>query len=115
MRLSLGEDLRHRDSYRSFMHMCPHISYVSVGGNRQLVLQIPTMDKILMGYWAVGQVRIMMSSVIKRSKFRKGDMILSRVQGIPCEIILRNHLSNIRRTFLLEIGRGTFCGLGCVL
>ena len=97
------------------MHMCPHISYVSVGGNRQLVLQIPTMDKILMGYWAVGQVRIMMSSLIYKIKFRMGGMIFRMITMIPCELFLRTHLSNTSRIDLLVCVRGIVGGIGDVL
>ena len=64
----LGGGLRHRDSCPSLMHIYRPISSASIGGIRKLVVQIPRMDVILMGYWMVGHVRTMMSSVMCHSK-----------------------------------------------
>ena len=54
------------------MHLCPPISSVPIGDIRKLVVQIPIMDEILMGYWMSGQARTRMSSVMYKSKLRKG-------------------------------------------
>ena len=79
MRFSLGNDLSHRYSSTSLVHLCPLVSYASVCGNRQCVVQVPIMDAILMGYWVSYQLRTMMSSVMYKSKFRIRFMILRRV------------------------------------
>ena len=69
----------HRESSTSLVLMCPPISIAYVGGIMQLVVHILSMDEILMGYWVTGQIRTMTSSVMYKSKFRMGDMILRRV------------------------------------
>ena len=66
--------------------MCLPISSASVGGIRQLVFQIPSMDVVLMGYWVASLVRAVMISVMYKSKFSMGDMILRRVLMISCEV-----------------------------
>ena len=70
------------------MNMCTPISYASVGGIRKFVVQIPSVHSILVGYWVVGQVRTTIISVMYKSKFSIGDMILRRVLMIPCEMLL---------------------------
>ena len=62
----------------SLVHLCPTISSASVGGISQFVVQIYSMDAILMGYWVAGQMRNMTSSVMYKSNFRMGNMILRR-------------------------------------
>ena len=47
----------------------PNISYAYVGGIRELVVQIPSMDTILMVYLIAVQVSTMMISVMYKSKF----------------------------------------------
>ena len=64
MRLYLGKSLRHRYYSPSLVHLCPPISYASIGGIRQLIVKIPRTDVILIGYWMAGQVRTMMGGVI---------------------------------------------------
>ena len=54
-------------------------------------------------------------SVMHKSKFRVGNIILKRVIMIPCEILLRSHLRNTRIIALLDIGRVRVGGLGDVL
>ena len=54
----------------------------------------------------------MTSSVMYKSNFRMGNMILRRVLMIPCEILLMYHLSNTRSIDLLGSGRGKVGGLG---
>ena len=58
------------------MRFCLTISSVSVGGIRQLVVQIPRIDTILMGYWMAGQVRTMISSIMYKNKLRIGKKSL---------------------------------------
>ena len=96
------------------MHLCLPIIFASVGGIRQLVVQIPSMDAILMGYWMSIQVRTMMSNVMYKSNFRIGN-VLGRVLVIPCEILLRYHLRNNSRIAMLVSVRGAVGGLGYVL
>ena len=57
----------------------------------------------------------MRSSVMYKIKFRIRDMILNRVLIIPCEVLLRAHLSNTRSISLLGSGRVIVDGLGDVL
>ena len=73
------------------------------------------MDVILMGYWVSVQVSTIMSSVMYKSKYRMGDMILRRVLMIPYRIFLRGHLRNTRSTDMLGDGRGIVDGLGDAL
>ena len=54
------------------MSMCSTISYLYFGGIRKLVVQIPSMDMILTGYWTAGQVRNMISSIMYKSKVSIG-------------------------------------------
>ena len=54
------------------MRLCPPISSASIGGTRQLVVQILSIDGILMGYWIEVQVMTTMSSVFYKSKLRTG-------------------------------------------
>ena len=89
--LFLGNALTHRDSSTPLVRLHPPIISTSVGGIRQFLVQIPSMDAILVGYWVAGQVRTMMSSFMYRSNFSMGDMILRRVLMIPCEVFLRVH------------------------
>ena len=88
---------------------------MSVGGIRQLVVQITSTDEILMGYCMSGQVRTMMSSVMYNSKLNMGKKSLSRFLMMPCEMLLRSHLRNTRRIYLLGSGRGRVSGLGYAL
>ena len=68
-----------------------------------------------MGYWVVGQVRTMISSVMYNSRFRMGNMILRRVLVIPCEMFLSRHLRNTGRIALLGNIRDRVGGLGDAL
>ena len=61
----------------SLVHPCLTISSVSVGGIRQLIVQISIIDTTLMKYWITGQVRTMMRSVMCKSKFSMGEKIIS--------------------------------------
>ena len=97
------------------MRLCLPISYVYVGGIRQFVVQIPSMNVILMGYRVAGQVRTMMSSIMYHSKFRTGNMILRSVLMIMCEMFLMDHLRNTRSIDMLASGRGRVCGLGDII
>ena len=115
IRFYLDTVLRQRDSYPSIVRLFPTISSISVGDIRKLLVKIPTMNTILMGYWLAGQVGIIMSGVMHKSKFRMGDMILSRVLMIPYEIFFREHLRNTRRIYMLGSGRGRVDGLGDAL
>ena len=91
------------------------ISYVYVGEIRRLLFKITNMDMILMGYWMTGQVRTTMSSLIYTSKFRMGDMILSRIIMITREMFLRTNFSNTIRIAVLDSGRDRVGGLGDLL
>ena len=115
MRFSLGKLLRHMYSYPSLVCMCLTISSAFVGGISQWVVQIPSMDMILMGYWVANQARNMMSSVMLNSKFSMGKMILRRVLVMPCEILLRNQLSGTSSIALIGSVRGTASDLGDTL
>ena len=66
--LSVGKALRHRGSYLSLVRLCPPISSASVGDISKLVVKIPSMYEILMGYWTEIHIGTMMSSVIYNSK-----------------------------------------------
>ena len=72
MRLSLGKDLRHSESFPSFVCLCQPICSAFIGGIRQLVVQITRMDANLMGCLMAGQVRNMMSSLKYKIKFNMG-------------------------------------------
>ena len=76
MILSLGKALRHRDSSTLIVRLCPTISSVSISGIRKLVVKIPRMDTILIGYYIVRQVRTMMSSVIYKITLKTGEKYL---------------------------------------
>ena len=106
MGFCLGKGLGCWESSTSLVRLCPTISSTSVGGKRQFVAQIPSMDAILMGYWVADQVSTMKSSVIYKSKFRIGDITLRRVLIIPCEIFLKSHLRSTRRIDWIDSGRG---------
>ena len=54
----------------------------------------------------------MLSSVMYKSKFRMGNMPLSRVLMITCEMFLKSHLGNARSITLISSGRGRVDGLG---
>ena len=88
------------------MRLHQPISPASFGGTRNFVFQIPSMDKILMGYWVVGHVRTIRSSVMYKSKFRMGDKTLSIIVMIACEILLRAHLRITRSISMLDNSRG---------
>ena len=60
------------DSCPYLVRLCQPISSASIGGIRKLVVKIPRMDTILMGYWMAGQVRTMLSSVMYKSKLKRG-------------------------------------------
>ena len=107
----MGKVLRYRESYTYLVHMCLTISYVPIFGVRKMVVQIPSMDTILMGYWMTRQVRTMMSSVMYKSKLRIVKNILRRVLMMQCEMFLRSHLRNTRRIDMIDSGRGRFGGL----
>ena len=57
----------------------------------------------------------MISSVMYKSKFRMGNMPLSRVLMITCEMFLKSHLGNARSITLISSGRGRVDGLGDAL
>ena len=59
-----------------------------------MVVQIPNMDEILMGYWMAIHVRIIMSNSMYKSKFRMGIMIHKRVLMMSCDMLLMNYLRN---------------------
>ena len=46
-----------------------------------------------------------------KSKFSLGDMTLSRVLMIPCQMVLRTHLRNTMSIVMLVSGRGVVDGL----
>ena len=73
------------------------------------------MDTILMGYCMVVQVRTMMGSVMYKSDFRIGKMILSRVLVMPCSMLLRAQLRNTSSIPLYRIVRGRVGDLGYAL
>ena len=101
MRFCLGKALRFRESSTSIVRLCPTITSASIGGARQSVAQIPSMDAILMGYWVTGQVRNIWSSAKYKSKLMMGDMTHRRVIMIQCEMFLRYHLRSTRGIDLL--------------
>ena len=57
----------------------------------------------------------MIISIMYKSKFRMGNMILRRVIMIPCEMFFWDHLRNTRIISLIGSGRGRVGGLGDVL
>ena len=67
IRFSLGKDLKHRESSQSIVCMHTPISSASVGGIRHFVVQILSMDAILMGYWVADQMKNMVSNVMNYS------------------------------------------------
>ena len=115
MRFYFGKKLKHRDSNTLLVRLHPTTSSTSVVTIRQFIVQIPSMDEILMGYWVVVQGRTTRNIVMYKSKFRMGDMILRRVLMIPCGVLLRSHLRNKRRIYVLGSGRGRVDGLGKAL
>ena len=100
------------ESSPSLFCLCHPISSASVGGTRQFVFQITSMDVIFVGYWVAGQARAMMSRVMYKSNFIIGNMIIRKVFMIPCDMFLRSHLINTRSISILRSGRGRVCGLG---
>ena len=74
----LGKALMHRNSFTSLTCLCLPISYKSVGGIRQLIVQIPRIDTTLMGYWIAVQVRNMIRNVIQKNNFSIGKKSLVR-------------------------------------
>ena len=102
----------HMESCNSLVCLCTTISYVSVCGIRQLIVQIPRIYATLMGYWIAGQARTMMRSVMCKSNLRMGENILWRVLMMPCAVLLRYHLRIDRSIALLGSGRGRVDGLG---
>ena len=97
------------------MSLCLPISSVSVGGIRQLVVQIPILDTNLMGHCIAGQGRNIMRSVMCKSNLSMGENILRRVLMILCAVFLRDHLRSSRSIVLIGIGRGVVDGLGDTL
>ena len=75
-----------------------------------MVVQIPRMDAILMGYCMTGQVKTTMISVIYKSKLKTGN-IFRRILILSCEVFLRSHLRISRIISLLGSGRGRVGGL----
>ena len=59
-----------------------------------------------------GQVRTMMSSVMYKSNFSMGGMILRWIFMIPCDMFLGTHLMNTSSIYLLGSSRGRVGGLG---
>ena len=88
------------------------ISSEFVGGMRQFVAQILSMDAIFLGYWVAGQVKTMISSVMYNSKFIMGYMPLSRVLIISFEMFFRDNLRNTRIVYLLGNVMSRVDGLG---
>ena len=70
--LSLEKAPRNREPYPSLMNLCPTISYKYIGGLGKLVVQIPSMDVILMTYCVESQVSTMMISIMYKIKLRMG-------------------------------------------
>ena len=70
-----------------------------------MVVQIPIMDEIFIGYYIVGLVSTMISSLMYNSKFMMGDMIFRRVLMVTCDMLLRDHLRNTSSISLLGSGR----------
>ena len=73
MILSLGKALINKESCPYLLNICLPISSASIGGIRQMVVQIYRMDAILMGYYMTGQARTIMSSVMYKSKLNMGN------------------------------------------
>ena len=97
------------------MRLYPPISSASVVGIGKFVVQIPSIDEILMRYWVEVQVGTMIISVIYKSKFSIHYMILRRFLMITCEMLFGDHLSNTRSIVLLVSGRGIVDVLGDAL
>ena len=96
MRFSLGNNLRHRESYPYLVHLRLPTSSLYFDGTRQFVVQIPSMDEILMRYWVEVQARTTRISIMYKSKFRMGEMRIRRFLMITCEVLLRVNLRNTR-------------------
>ena len=88
------------------------ISSTSIGGTRQFLAQISSMNAILMGYWVAVQLSTMRSGVMYKSKFIIGDMTLMRFLMIQCEMFLRDHLRSTSGIYL--VGSGRVRSDGCV-
>ena len=54
----------------------------------------------------------LISKIIYKIKFSIGDIIFRGVLMIPCEMLWRYHLINVRSIYLLGSGRGRVGGLG---
>ena len=67
---------------------------------------------ILMGYWMTVQVRTMISSLMYKSKFSMGNIILGRVLMITCKMFLRTHLRNTSSIAMIVSVRGRVGSLG---
>ena len=102
----------HKDLCPSLMRLFLPITSSSVGGIRQLIVQIPRIDVTLMGYWIAGQVSAMMRSVMCKSNLRMGENILRRVLMMLCAVFFRAHLRSARSIALLGSGRGVVDGPG---
>ena len=60
MKFSLEGSSSYGRDYLSLLCLHPPISSESVGGIREFIFQIPSMDEVLMGYLVTYQVDIMM-------------------------------------------------------
>ena len=58
MRFYLGKASRRGGVYLYLVCLRPPISYAYLGGIRQFIVQIPSMDAVLMVYWVTYQVEI---------------------------------------------------------
>ena len=103
------------DSCPYLVRLCQPISSASIGGIRKLVVKIPRMDTILMGYWMAGQVRTTIISVMYKRKFRMGNMILRMFLMMPYDMLLRHHLRNTSSISLLVSGKGRVGRRGAAL
>ena len=83
MGFSLVKYLRKIYSYPSLVLLCLPIISASVSSIMHLVVQITSIDVVLMVCCMVGQLSTMVSSVIYNGNFNMGYMILSRVLMIP--------------------------------
>ena len=95
--------------------MCLTVSSVSVGGIRQLIVQIHIIDTTLTRHWIAGQGRKIMRNVMCKSNLSMGENILRRVLMIPCAVFLREQLRSSRSIVMLGIGRGVVYGIGDTL
>ena len=91
------------------------ISYASISGIRQFIVQIPRIDATVMGYWIAGQARTIMRSVMCKSNLRMGEKYLRRILMMPCAVLLRADLKSDSSISLLVSGRGGVDSLGGAL